>query len=163
MTTPITKILFVCTGNICRSPSAEAVFRAMTQRAGLEKRFVVDSAGTHDYHVGEPPDPRAINAARRRGIDLKPLRGRQVCKRDFASFDLILAMDRTHLALLLDRCPPKQAHKIRLFLSFDPQTPTRHVPDPYFGEESDFVTMLHLIESGAQALLQSLTKTPNAS
>ena len=110
------KILMVCTGNICRSPTAEGVFRKLLAENGLEKKVQTDSAGTHDYHVGERPDPRAREHARRRGYDISGLRARQVGQRDFEEFDLLLAMDRGHLKILKQLSPPHCRHKLRLFL-----------------------------------------------
>src|SRR5438105_5318657 len=127
------KVLFVCMGNICRSPTAEGVFRKLVREAGLEQKIEIDSAGTHGYHVGEPPDPRAQLAARQRGIDLSQLRGRQAIREDFARFDYVLAMDQDNYELLLDICPDGCQTKLRLFLEYAPHRPEREVPDPYFG------------------------------
>ena len=112
------KVLFVCTGNICRSPTAEAMLLQRAAAAGLADRIKVDSAGTHDYHVGDPPDPRAQEAAARRGYDLSRLRGRQVVRRDFVEFDYVLAMDRANLKALAPLCPAEHAPKLRLFMEF---------------------------------------------
>jgi low molecular weight protein-tyrosine phosphatase len=111
----MTRVLFVCMGNICRSPTAEAVFRHAAQQAGLEGAIDCDSAGTHDYHIGEPPDQRAQQAASLRGYDMSHLRGRQVSRQDFEQFDYVLAMDRHNLALLERQCPPQHAHKLSLY------------------------------------------------
>ncbi len=144
-----TKILFVCTGNICRSPTAEGVMRVLLKQAGLHAHVDVDSAGTHDYHVGEPPDPRTQHAARKRGYDLSALRARQVAPEDFTKFDHVLAMDAGHLHLLRRACPPEHHGKLSLFLD-------REVPDPYYGDEADFENVLDLSEEGARVWIARL-------
>ncbi|MCW5700744.1 MAG: low molecular weight phosphotyrosine protein phosphatase [Rhodospirillales bacterium] len=149
-------ILFVCLGNICRSPSAEGVFRAQVETAGLADTVTTDSAGTYGFHIGRPPDQRALAAARRRGVDLSGLRARQVAVEDFSRFDLILAMDRDNLADLMALCPEEERHRVRLFLDFAPGFDIRDVPDPYYGGEDDFDFMLDLIEAGARGLLDHL-------
>jgi protein-tyrosine phosphatase len=149
-------ILFVCMGNICRSPTAEGVFRHMARQAGLEERFEIDSAGTHAYHVGKAPDARAQEAARRRGYDLSGLRGRQVCLADFAHFDLLLAMDRENLQNLLSVCPPEQRHKVRLLLEYSREFEEKEVPDPYYGGTQGFERVLDMVEDAAQGLLEQL-------
>ena len=149
-------ILFVCMGNICRSPMAEGVFRHHVTQAGLEGRIVIDSAGTHDYHVGEPPDPRAQRAAGRRGYDLSMLRGRQVSRADFGEFDYLLAMDRMNLRVLERLCPSRHGHKLKLFLEFSNDAAPREVPDPYYGGDQGFEHVLDLVEEAAQGLLAHL-------
>jgi protein-tyrosine phosphatase len=149
-------ILFVCMGNICRSPIAEGVFRHHVTQAGLEGRIVIDSAGTHDYHVGEPPDPRAQRAAGRRGYDLSMLRGRQVSRADFGEFDYLLAMDRMNLRALERLCPSRHGHKLKLFLEFCNDAAPREVPDPYYGGDQGFEHVLDLVEEAAQGLLAHL-------
>ena len=144
------KVLFVCTGNICRSPTAAGVFADLVRRAGLEDAVHVESAGTHDYHVGQPPDARAQAHAQRRGYDLSALRARQVRRRDFVEFDLIVAMDRGHLQILEDNCPDEHQEKLRLLV------PGRDVPDPYYGGPDGFDRVLDLVEAGCLALLQEL-------
>lgn len=148
------RILVVCTGNICRSPTAAAVLRRLAQERGLA--LEVDSAGTHDYHVGEPPDRRAQAHARRRGYDLSSLRARQVARADFESFDLVLAMDGGHLAVLRRLCPGEHRHKLRLFMDFAPGLGARDVPDPYCGGPAAFEQALDLIETASHGLLDHL-------
>ena len=147
------KILFVCMGNICRSPTAEGVFRAHARRHAPGLDLEIDSAGTHAYHVGEPPDPRTISAAARRGIDLAGLRARQVSDDDFERFDLIVAMDRLNHATLLDRSPPEHRERIRTLLEFAGKTAPADVPDPYYGGAKGFDDVLDLVESAVEGLL----------
>ena len=149
-------VLFVCTGNYCRSPTAEAVFAALVAAQQLADRIHVDSAGTHDYHVDEPPDPRTQAHARRRGYELAHLRGRQLEARDFEHFDLILVMDQANLADLRVRFPDHPAHKVRYFLEWAPETGRQEVPDPFYGEARDFELVLDLVEAGARGLLAHL-------
>lgn len=148
-----TKVLFVCMGNICRSPMAEAVFRRLARQAGLAERIVADSAGTHGYHVGEPPDPRAQKVVARHGYDLGGLCARQVRRGDFTEFDYVLAMDRSNLRALARLCSPEHAHKPRLFLEFADGPAAREVLDSYYGDE-EFEQVLGLLEEGARALLR---------
>ncbi len=142
------KVLFVCTGNICRSPTAEGVLREMARKEGVPLH--VASRGTHDYHVGEPPDERAQHHAKGRGYDLSALRARRVSSQDFADFDLILAMDRGHLKILERMCPPAHRPKVRLFV------PGRDVPDPYHGGPEDFEQVLDLVEAACRSLLAGI-------
>jgi protein-tyrosine phosphatase len=144
------KILMVCTGNICRSPTAEGVFRFLLEKHLLKEQIQVESAGTHHYHVGEAPDRRAIAHARKRGYDLSGLRARQVRAADFEEFDLLLAMDRGHLRFLEQMCPPKHRRKLRLFVA------GQDVPDPYYGDAEHFEAALDLIEEAAKRLLDEL-------
>jgi protein-tyrosine phosphatase len=150
------KVLFVCMGNICRSPMAEGAFKHYVREAGLSERIVSDSAGTHDYHLGDPPDPRAQVAAIRRGYDLSGLRARQVHRSDFDAFDYVLAMDETNLRSLERLCPPQHAHKLKLFLEFGADVARREVPDPYYGNAQAFERVLDIVEQGAQGLLRHL-------
>ncbi len=150
------KVLFVCTGNICRSPMAEGVFKRCVAEAGLAQAVTSDSAGTHNYHIGEPPDPRARAAAERRGYDLGELRARQVSRRDFSEFDYILAMDETNLRHLARLCPPEHATKLMLFMVFAGDPALREVPDPYYGAEQGFERVLDMVERAAQGLLRHL-------
>ena len=144
------RVLFVCTGNICRSPTAAGVFAHFVRAAGLEEGIQVESAGTHDYHAGEAPDRRAQDHARRRGYDLSALRARQVRRRDFAEFDCIVAMDRGHLAILEENCPAEHRAKLRMLVK------GRDVPDPYYGGPEGFERVLDLIEAGCLALLSEI-------
>lgn len=155
-----TGLLFVCTGNICRSPTAEGVFRAIARRAGLAERFHTDSAGTHGYHIGDPPDERSCAAALRRGYDLSDLRARQLRPEDFTRFDLLLAMDRGHLRLMQRQAPRAQHARLRLLLDYAPRAGLSDVPDPYYGGEAEFEAALDLIELGARGLLEALSRGP---
>lgn len=152
----MTKILFVCLGNICRSPTAEGVFRRLVERAGLADQVVIDSAGTAAWHIGKSPDARATVAAATRGYDLSGLRGRQVCAADFVTFDYVLAMDEANLANLLDECPPEYRAKVRLFLSFSSRWPGQAVPDPYYGGADGFDHVLDMVEDAAEGVLRTL-------
>jgi len=151
-----TSILFVCMGNICRSPTAEGVFRARAEAAGLD--LLIDSAGTHAYHVGNAPDLRSTHHAARRGYDLSTQRARQVSREDFERFDFVLAMDRENLELLLRDCPPQHRHKVRLFMSFASRSGSDVVPDPYYGGALGFDTVLDYIEDASDGLLAALRK-----
>lgn len=150
------KVLFVCMGNICRSPTAEGVFRHQVAAAGLSDRIVIDSAGTHDYHIGEPPDRRSQKAALRRSYDLSGLRGRLVGPVDFHEFDYILAMDRDNLANLQRICPAQHRHKLNLFMEFSRKFVQREVPDPYYGGEQGFENVLDMAEDAASGLLAAI-------
>lgn len=151
------KVLFVCLGNICRSPTAEGVFRHLVQQEGLMEQVEIDSAGTHAYHIGKPPDARAQAAARQRGIDLSRLRGRQAQVEDIHRFDYVLAMDRENYENLIALCPPGLEHKIRLFMEFAPDEP-EEVPDPYFGGASGFDRVLDMIDAAARGLLEDIRR-----
>lgn len=149
-------VLFICTGNICRSPTAEGVFRALVARAGLEDRISTDSCGTHDYHIGDPPDSRACALAQRRGYDITGLRARQLVRTDFERFDLLIALDRGHERLLKRLAPRGTAEKVKLFMSYVPELKLTDVPDPYYGGTAEFEHALDLIERGAERLLASI-------
>ena len=157
------KVLFVCLGNICRSPTAEVVFRAIAAREAGEFEVDIDSAGTAGYHIGAPPDARSQQAARRRGYEMSALRARMVAPEDFERFDLILAMDRENLAVLRRRAPRESHNRIRLFLEFAPDLGTSEVPDPYYGGPNGFEEVLDLVEGAARALLTHLRRAPRAS
>lgn len=152
------KLLFVCMGNICRSPTAEAVFRHVLQQRAPDVSVEIDSAGTHDYHAGEAPDRRAIEAARRRGIDMSGLRARRVEAGDFERFDLLLVMDHDNLTELRRQAPPQFHERIRLFMEYAPEAHSRVVPDPYYGGHQGFEEVLDLLEQAAQGLLQEVLK-----
>ena len=147
-------VLMVCMGNICRSPTAEGVFRHMVRQAGLDHRIHIDSAGTHDYHVGSPADERSRRHASLRGYDLSELRARQVQPRDFERFDLILAMDWQNLTLLEQDCPPGQQHKLRRLMEFAPRGLGEEVTDPYHGGQQGFETVLDHVEAACAGLLK---------
>ncbi len=145
-------------GNICRSPTAEGVFRHHVQEAGLDTRISTDSAGTHAYHVGEPADRRAQAAATRRGFSLEGIRARRVADEDFHNFDYILAMDEDNLMLLHDRAPDELRSKVRLFLEFAESRSENEVPDPYYGGAAGFERVLDLVEEASRGLLETLRK-----
>jgi protein-tyrosine phosphatase len=142
------RVLFVCTGNICRSPTAEGVLRHLAKGAGIEVH--VESAGTGDWHVGHPPDERAQHHARSRGYDLSAQRARQVSRGDFERFDFIVAMDRGHLRVLETQCPPEHRAKLRLLVG------GRDVPDPYYGGAEGFERVLDMVEGACRSLLQEI-------
>lgn len=143
-------------GNICRSPSAEGVFRSLLAARAPQLGVEIDSAGTHDYHVGDPPDDRSIAAARRRGIDLSSLRARAVRTADFEYYDLILAMDAQNLRELRRRAPAARHDRIRLMMEFAPLSSVRAVPDPYYGGPQGFEQVLDLLEEAAEGLLREV-------
>jgi protein-tyrosine phosphatase len=147
------RLLFVCLGNICRSPIAQGVFAHVAAQAGKGDLFNLDSAGTSAWHIGNPPDARATAAALRRGIDLSDQRARQVGKQDFEAFDMVLAMDQSNHAELLDLAPQNHADKVQLFLGAAYDSIQREVPDPYYGEEEGFEEVLNLVEAGSRELL----------
>jgi protein-tyrosine phosphatase len=151
------RVLFVCTGNICRSSTAEGVFRHMVDAAGL-RHIETESAGTHGYHVGDPPDPRTIEAAAARGFDLSAQRARRVTAEDFHRFDLILAMDRGHLASLEAMRPKDACAEVKLFLDYDPAAKSKDVPDPYYGSREGFETVLDLVEQTSRGLFERVRK-----
>ncbi len=143
-------------GNICRSPTAEGVFRRLVAERAPGVEIEIDSAGTHDYHVGDPPDPRSIAAAARRGVDLRQLRARLVHDEDFERFDLIIAMDRLNRETLLDRSPVPFRERIRLFMEFAGDSEVEDVPDPYYGGAPGFERVLDLAEEAAVGLLDEV-------
>jgi protein-tyrosine phosphatase len=152
------RILFVCMGNICRSPTAEGVTRALAESQGVAHVFEFDSAGTHGYHIGNAPDKRARQAAEGRGYDLSALKARQVSSEDFVRFDRILAMDRDNLALLRQACPSEHQGKLGLFLEFATETDVEEVPDPYYGGPEGFQRVLDMIEDAANGLLKRMSE-----
>lgn len=145
-------------GNICRSPTAEGVFRHFAEEAGLAEALTIDSAGTHAYHVGEPPDRRAASAAERRGISLEGIRARRVEGTDFETFDLVLAMDEDNLRLLMEQADPEHHGKIRLFLEYG-SGEHREVPDPYYGGTTGFERVLDLVEDASRGLLEAIRRS----
>lgn len=152
------RILFVCMGNICRSPTAEGVVRVHLDRTGLAADVELDSAGTHGYHIGKAPDDRARKAAAARGYDLSALRARRVSDLDFVRYDRILAMDRDNLDELRQVCPAEHRHKLGLFLEYSRNFREREVPDPYYGGEEGFEHVLDLVEDAASGLIESLSR-----
>jgi protein-tyrosine phosphatase len=162
-------VLMVCMGNICRSPTAEGVLRAKVAQAGLTKQVHIESAGTHNYHPGSPPDERSQAHALRRGYNLSRLKARQVTQDDYAEFDLILAMDWDNLALLQVDCPPQHAIKLKLLMEFagaQAGQGASHgavVPDPYHGGEADFERVLDLTEVACDGLVAVLAQSLHAS
>jgi protein-tyrosine phosphatase len=152
-------VLFVCTGNICRSPTADGVLRKMVTDRGLADVVEVDSAGTHDYHVGEPPDDRSQEHARKRGYELSTLRARQVHPNDFAHFDLILALDDGHLKILQSLGPPNYKSRIHRFTEFCTRHKSHDVPDPYYGGAEGFERVLDLVEDGCEGIMGHIRKT----
>jgi protein-tyrosine phosphatase len=149
-------VLFVCLGNICRSPTAEGVFRQLLSSRNLQDLFVVDSAGTGDWHIGNPPDPRAQIAAAERGIDISNFRARQVNDRDIHRFDYVIAMDRANRQELITLVGQPHAHKVHLLLEFTDIAGLNEVPDPYYGGERGFDQVLDLIEQASEGLLQHI-------
>lgn len=147
------KVLFVCTGNICRSPIAHGLLRVRAAEAGLGDRVGVSSAGTHGYHVGDPPDPRAIATAARHGVDIGDLRARKVAVTDFQDHDLICALEESHKDVLDRLSPPEWRPRIRLLMEFAPDPPTRNVPDPYYGGARDFEQAFALIDSAVRGIV----------
>jgi protein-tyrosine phosphatase len=151
-----TSVLFVCMGNICRSPTAEGVFRKLVADAGLADRIASDSAGTHAFHVGSPPDRRAQAAAERRGFVLSDIRARPITADDFERHDYILAMDLDNLENLHEHAGDEHRSKVKLFLQFTDGDPQSEVPDPYYGGSAGFERVLDLVEQASRALLETL-------
>ena len=152
------RVLFVCTGNICRSPTAEGVFQHLVNAENLHQYVQVDSAGTHGYHVGEQPDQRSVRAAAQRGYDLTSLRARQLAVSDFAEFDYLLAMDQDHRSILERGAPDEHRQKVSMFLDFSQKYGGHEVPDPYYGGGQGFEFVLDMIEDGAAGLLADIKK-----
>ncbi len=156
---PQQRVLFVCMGNICRSPTAEGVFRKLVEAGGHAGRICCDSAGTHGYHIGEPPDERAQRHSATRGYDLSGLRARKVEVADFTRFELVLAMDRNNLELLQHVCPARQHRRLALYGDFSERYAGQEVPDPYYGGAGGFERVLDMIEETSQRLLQHLLES----
>lgn len=154
-------VLFVCMGNICRSPTAEGVFRHLVRQENLESIIQTDSAGTHAYHIGNPPDARALTTAERRGIELQDLRARRVLAEDFDLFDYVLAMDRENYAILSELCPPGSENRLRMFMEFAPHLAIEEVPDPYYGGASGFERVFDMVEEAARGLLDEIRTNHN--
>ncbi len=152
------KVLFVCMGNICRSPTAHGVFEHLVHQQGLKDRIEIESAGTHSYHVGESPDSRAQQTARNRGIDLSYIRARKVCAADFEYYDYILAMDNDNLYHLRSLCDPQYQDKIQLFLDYASDNRVKEVPDPYYGGSRGFENVFDLVDDAARGLLEHIKK-----
>lgn len=152
------RVLFVCMGNICRSPTAQGVFRKLLQEKGLETLIETDSAGTHGYHAGEPPDRRAQETALRRGIDVSDLRARRVAAEDFSRFEYVLAMDQENYHSLSGICPAGAERKLMLFMDFAPHLRTREVPDPYYGGPTGFERVFDMVEAASAGLLADIRR-----
>ncbi len=148
------KVLFVCTGNICRSPTAEGVFRHKAKELGLENNFEVDSAGTTAYHVGERADPRSTEHAQFRSYNLAAIRSRQVKPEDYEHYDKVIAIDRGHQRYMTLQSPPEHHHKIQLFMDYVPGNDAQDVPDPYYGGDMGFEHVLDLVEAGCDEMLK---------
>lgn len=153
------KLLFVCMGNICRSPSAQGVFEKLIEDKGLAEKFEVDSAGTHGYHIGGLPDSRSLEHALRRGVDLRNQRARKVCAADFEEFDLIIAMDDDNFFNLQSLAPTEHHNKIKKMMSFAPHKDYHQVPDPYYGGEQGFELVLDLLEQASEGLLEQIKRS----
>ncbi len=153
-----TSVLFVCMGNICRSPTAEGIFRHLVSEKKLTDMFITDSAGTHAYHVGEPPDHRAQETAEARGIDLSDLKGRKVTVSDFDKFDYVLAMDKDNYAILDEMCPSEKKEQLRLFLDFADDLSFDEVPDPYYGGTQGFEKVFDMLEQASLGLILHIQK-----
>ena len=151
-------VLFVCMGNICRSPTAHGVFLDMIEKEGLSEVISVESAGTHAYHVSEPPDPRAQEAALKRNVDLSSLRARKAGEQDFYDFDYVLVMDRNNYQHMLEIAPEGHAEKLKLFMEYAPHLNIAEVPDPYYGGRNGFEVVLDMIEEASQGLLAELKR-----
>ena len=152
-TTTRRRIVFVCTGNICRSPTAEGVLRHLAAKRGLADRIEVASAGLEDWHAGAPPDARSVEHALRRGVDIAAQRARHFTRRDFERFDWVIAMDAGHHERLRRICPPQQAHKLRRAGDFSDRVSEDGVPDPYYGDAGGFETVLNMVEAVCEGVL----------
>jgi protein-tyrosine phosphatase len=162
MSEPLYRVTFVCMGNICRSPTAHGVFRQKLAQVGRAQQVIVDSAGTHDYHAGEPPDERSQQHAAQRGYDLSDLRARQIEALDFETADLLLVMDWDNFALTRALCPPQHLHKVRRLTEFCQRQISPVVPDPYAGGAAGFERVLDLIEDACEGLLAHVAQQAQA-
>jgi len=153
------KVLFICMGNICRSPTAEGVFSTLIQSEKVDDRFLIDSAGTHAYHVGDAPDLRSQKAAKDRGVNLAEIRARKVIFGDYEDFDYLLVMDNDNYQIVNEFCPEEYKHKIKHFLEFAPHLDTHEVPDPYYGGKYGFERVLDMIEDASTGFLNSLKQS----
>ena len=149
-------VLFVCMGNICRSPTAHGIFRRLVEQEGLADHILIDSAGTHAYHIGKPPDERAQATALKRGFDLSDLRARQAAARDFEEYDYVLAMDRENHEILASLCPAGYEERLSLFLAYAPDLGIEEVPDPYWGGEQGFEQVFDMLEAASLGLLEEI-------
>jgi len=152
------RVLFICKGNICRSPTAHGVFETLVERGGLSHLIEVDSAGTHAYHVGNPPDRRAQETAQRRGVNLSSQQARKAKSDDFQKFDYLVAMDQDNFHGLLSICPVGMEDKIHLLMDYAPAFRTREVPDPYYGGDAGFEKVFDMVEAAAVGLLNELKR-----
>jgi len=152
------RVLFVCMGNICRSPTAEGVFAALVQSENIDDRFEIDSAGTHAYHTGDAPDLRAQKAAKDRGVDLSKLRARKVIVGDYQDFDYLLVMDDDNYEIVMEFCPEEYKYKVKHFLEYAPHLETREVPDPYYGGSYGFERVLDMVEDASLGFLNTVKK-----
>jgi len=151
------KVLFVCMGNICRSPAAHGIFRHLAEQQPDGITIETDSAGTHAYHVGESPDKRAVKTAQNRGININDLRARRVEKKDFEIFDYVMAMDRDNLHNMEAICPAEYRHKIQLFLDYATDFKEQEVPDPYYGGPQGFEKVMNMVEVASEGLLEEIS------
>jgi protein-tyrosine phosphatase len=149
-------VLFVCMGNICRSPTAHGIFRRLVEQEGLADHILIDSAGTHAYHIGKPPDERAQATALKRGFDLSDLRARQAAAADFEEYDYVLAMDRENHEILASLCPAGYEERLSLFLAYAPDLGIQEVPDPYWGGEQGFEQVFDMLEAASLGLLEEI-------
>ncbi len=153
------KVLFICMGNICRSPTAEGVFTRLIKSEKIDKQFIIDSAGTHAYHVGDAPDLRAQKAAKDRGIDLAKIRARKVIVGDYEDYDYLLVMDTDNYDLVMEFCPAEYKHKVKYFLEYAPHLDTIEVPDPYYGGKYGFERVLDMVEEASIGFLNTLRQS----
>ncbi len=153
----VTKVLFVCMGNICRSPTAEGVFRHMVYQRGLQQAFEIDSAGTHDYHLGHAPDARSQAHAKAKGYDISQLRSRLITAKDLQYFDRVLVMDERNYNRVTELSPPSERSKIQLLTDYCVTMQADHVPDPYYGGDAGFAQVMSIIEDACRGLLNDLT------